>query len=207
MRERGRLKPRLGVFRHKGRLRGLQTTASPASALAVTGRAPGQDSASPRRRASPPSAALRRDFSRQPSPAITARADFSAIRYAQCWEDADTLLAGLDVQPGDSCLSIASAGDNTLALLARSPGHVLALDVSDAQLACLALRVAAYRALEHHELLELIGSRPSPGARTPRSPCSSKSITAAAIPASAENSTFPRPTSVRPRSDTLQTRS
>ncbi|HET9979557.1 MAG TPA: DUF3419 family protein [Ktedonobacterales bacterium] len=95
------------------------------------------------------------------STSITARADFSAIRYAQCWEDADTLLAGLDTQPGDSCLSVASAGDNTLALLAKSPGHVLALDVSGAQLACLALRVAAYRALEHPELLELIGSRPS----------------------------------------------
>ena len=95
------------------------------------------------------------------SSTITARADFSAIRYAQCWEDADVLLAGLDVQPGDRCLSIASAGDNTLALLAQSPEHVLTLDVSDAQLACLALRVAAYRALEHPELLELMGSRPS----------------------------------------------
>jgi S-adenosylmethionine-diacylglycerol 3-amino-3-carboxypropyl transferase len=119
------------------------------------------------------SEALRRGFSRQSpgaaisppasqeSAAITARADFSAIRYAQCWEDADILLAGLDIQPGDRCLSIASAGDNTLALLARSPEHVLALDVSDAQLACLALRVAAYRVLEHPELLELMGSRPS----------------------------------------------
>src|SRR6185437_9159995 len=60
---------------------------------------------------------------------ITTRADFSAIRYAQSWEDADVLLAGLEVQPGDSCLSIASAGDNTLALLAQSPRHVLAIDV------------------------------------------------------------------------------
>jgi S-adenosylmethionine-diacylglycerol 3-amino-3-carboxypropyl transferase len=116
-------------------------------------------SASLRRQASRPQA-LRRGFNRQPDP-ITARADFSAIRYAQCWEDADVLLAGLDVQPGDHCLSIASAGDNTLALLAQSPAQVLALDVSDAQLACLALRVAAYRALEHPELLELMGSRPS----------------------------------------------
>jgi S-adenosylmethionine-diacylglycerol 3-amino-3-carboxypropyl transferase len=99
-------------------------------------------------------------FNRQPD-SIASRADFSTIRYAQCWEDADVLLAGLDVQPGDRCLSIASAGDNTLALLAQSPAHVLALDISDAQLACLELRVAAYRVLEHHELLELMGSRPS----------------------------------------------
>ncbi|MBA3888585.1 MAG: DUF3419 family protein, partial [Acidobacteria bacterium] len=50
-----------------------------------------------------------------------ARADFSGIRYAQVWEDADILLQGLDVQPGDTCLSIASAGDNALALLTKNP--------------------------------------------------------------------------------------
>src|SRR5437763_16682991 len=49
------------------------------------------------------------------------RADFSGIRYAQCWEDADILLAALEPGPGKRCLSIASAGDNTLALLSRNP--------------------------------------------------------------------------------------
>src|SRR5215471_9190304 len=86
------------------------------------------------------------------------RADFSVIRYAQCWEDADVLLDALEPGPGKSCLSIASAGDNTLALLSRDPESVLALDLSPAQLACLELRVAAYRSLQHRELLELIGS-------------------------------------------------
>jgi S-adenosylmethionine-diacylglycerol 3-amino-3-carboxypropyl transferase len=90
-----------------------------------------------------------------------ARADFAAIRYAQVWEDADVLLAALDVQPGDVCLSIASAGDNALALLTKDPARVIALDLSPAQLACLELRVAAYKILTHGELLELIGSRPS----------------------------------------------
>jgi S-adenosylmethionine-diacylglycerol 3-amino-3-carboxypropyl transferase len=89
------------------------------------------------------------------------RADFSAIRYAQCWEDAGILVEALDPGPGKRCLSIASAGDNTLALLARSPEYALAIDLSAAQLACLELRVAAYRALQHEELLALIGSIPS----------------------------------------------
>lgn len=89
------------------------------------------------------------------------QADFSQIRYAQCWEDADVLVEGLDVQPGDVCLSIASAGDNALALLTRDPERVVAIDVSAAQLACLALRVAAYRTLSHGGLLELVGSEPS----------------------------------------------
>ncbi|MBL8204104.1 MAG: DUF3419 family protein [Blastocatellia bacterium] len=92
---------------------------------------------------------------------IATRANFSEIRYAQCWEDADILLKALDIQPQHTCLSIASAGDNTLAMLSRSPAQVIAIDLSAAQLACVELRVAAYRELEHHELLELIGSRAS----------------------------------------------
>lgn len=92
---------------------------------------------------------------------VANKASFTEIRYAQCWEDADVLLEGLDIQPGDICVSIASAGDNALAMLARSPAQVIALDLSDAQLACVDLRVAAYRELDHCALLELIGSRPS----------------------------------------------
>ncbi|MCQ8179754.1 BtaA family protein [Methylomonas sp. SURF-1] len=92
---------------------------------------------------------------------IAANADFSTIRYAQCWEDADVLLKALAIRPGDVCLSIASAGDNCLAMLAHDPSRVIALDISPAQLYCLELRIAAYRNLEHPELLELIGSRPS----------------------------------------------
>lgn len=99
--------------------------------------------------------------SARPTSEVAGEADFSTIRYAQCWEDADILLEALNVQPGDTCLSIASAGDNTLALLTKAPKRVIAVDINPAQLACLELRVAAYRALEHSELLELIGSLPS----------------------------------------------
>lgn len=90
---------------------------------------------------------------------IAQKAAFAQIRYAQVWEDADVLLAGLDIQPGETCLSIASAGDNALALLTAQPARVVALDLNPAQLYCLALRVAAYRTLTHDELLQLMGSR------------------------------------------------
>jgi S-adenosylmethionine-diacylglycerol 3-amino-3-carboxypropyl transferase len=90
-----------------------------------------------------------------------ANADFTIIRYAQVWEDADILLEALDIQPDDECLSIASAGDNALAMLAKGPRKVVALDLNPAQIACLELRVAAFRKLEHTEILELVGSRPS----------------------------------------------
>jgi S-adenosylmethionine-diacylglycerol 3-amino-3-carboxypropyl transferase len=92
---------------------------------------------------------------------VASRVDFSSVRYAQCWEDADILLAALDIKPSHTCLSIASAGDNTLAMLAQGPAHVIALDLSGAQLACLELRVAAYRELDHDEMLRLLGVRPA----------------------------------------------
>ncbi|MBV9611739.1 MAG: DUF3419 family protein, partial [Acidobacteriaceae bacterium] len=90
---------------------------------------------------------------------IAERADFSGIRYAQCWEDADVLVDALAPRAEHLCVSIGSAGDNTLALVAKCPRKVIAIDLSAAQLACLALRVAAFRTLSHQELLLLLGVR------------------------------------------------
>lgn len=92
---------------------------------------------------------------------IESRARFDRIRYAQVWEDADVLVAALRVRSGDTVVSIASAGDNAIALLTQDPERVIAADLNPTQLACVRLRVAAYRALSHAELLELVGSRPS----------------------------------------------
>lgn len=92
---------------------------------------------------------------------IAAKASFDRIRYAQCWEDADVLLEAADVAPTDTCLSIASAGDNTLALVGAGAKRVIAADLSAAQIACLELRVAAYRTLTYREFLELVGQNES----------------------------------------------
>ena len=81
---------------------------------------------------------------------------FSSLRYAQCWEDADILLEGLDINNHDVCLSIASAGDNTLAMLAKNPKRVIAIDLNPTQIACLDLRVSAYQHLSYQELLEFM---------------------------------------------------
>ena len=92
---------------------------------------------------------------------VSQKADFSIIRYAQCWEDADILIDALNIQSDHTCVAIGSAGDNALAMLSQSPARLIALDISPAQIACLELRVAAYKELKHDEFLELIGSRPS----------------------------------------------
>lgn len=92
---------------------------------------------------------------------IAAHARFDRIRYAQVWEDADILVSALRLRRGDVVVSIGSAGDNCLALLAEDPAHVIAVDLSQAQLACIRLRVAALGVLSHREYLELMGSRSS----------------------------------------------
>ncbi|TGG95507.1 DUF3419 family protein [Natronospirillum operosum] len=92
---------------------------------------------------------------------IQDRARFDQIRYAQCWEDADQLVAALQGPSGRTFLSVASAGDNSLALLTLDPARVLAVDLNPTQLHCLELRVAAYRHLDHAGLLRLLGSRPA----------------------------------------------
>lgn len=99
------------------------------------------------------------------NPAL-ARADFDFIRYGSVWEDADVLCAALEpVAPGRRLLSIASAGDNVLALLTLNPGEVVAVDVSKAQLACVELRMLAFRTLEYDALLRFLGVFHAPDRR------------------------------------------
>ena len=92
------------------------------------------------------------------APAVQESVRWDFIRYANVWEDADILCEALaPVTPGKRILSICSAGDNVLALLGLDPREVVAVDLSRAQLACLELRMAAFRRLEHADLLAFLG--------------------------------------------------
>lgn len=82
------------------------------------------------------------------------------LRNVYTWQDADTMLAGLEIRPGDTCLSVDAAGDNALAMLARDPKRVLVVEPNRSQIACLELRLAAFRRLDHGEMLTLLGVRP-----------------------------------------------
>ncbi|QEG38242.1 DUF3419 family protein [Roseimaritima ulvae] len=88
--------------------------------------------------------------------AIQLRAEFDFVRYANCWEDADLLVQALRPGPNKRILSIASSGDNSLALLATG-AEVVAADLNAAQLACVELRCAAFRHLEYEQLLAFLG--------------------------------------------------
>ena len=88
---------------------------------------------------------------------IEKRAQFDFIRYSNCWEDADILLEALKVKEGGIYLSIASAGDNSLSLLAKNPSKVFAIDINPVQLACVELKKIAFLNLSYEELLKFLG--------------------------------------------------
>jgi S-adenosylmethionine-diacylglycerol 3-amino-3-carboxypropyl transferase len=90
---------------------------------------------------------------------IEAVTDSSALMQAQCWEDADTLLAALDVRPGETIVSVGAGADNSLSLLLSNPARVIGVDPNPAQYALCELKTRAYRKLGYGELLELVGSR------------------------------------------------
>ncbi len=87
---------------------------------------------------------------------IQQHADFTKVRYANCWEDADILIQALDLD-GRHCVSIGSAGDNSFSLLAAGASHVTISEMNPAQITCIKLRIAAYKALDHIEFLILHG--------------------------------------------------
>ena len=84
-------------------------------------------------------------------------AKFNLIRYAQVWEDADVLLEALDINENDNILSIASAGENALSMLAKNPNKVFAIDLSNDQIICTEFKSICYKYLNYEECMELIG--------------------------------------------------
>lgn len=89
-------------------------------------------------------------------PSIAGRVRLDLVRYANCWEDADLVVAALQPAPGRRMLSIASGGDNAFALLAEG-AEVVAADLSAAQLALVELKAAAVRALDRDGTLAFLG--------------------------------------------------
>lgn len=87
--------------------------------------------------------------------------DFSKIRYANCWEDAEVLVEGLQAKSSNKILSVASAGDNSFALLSADPELLVAVDISEVQLYLCELKKIAIKNLEQEECLEFLGFKPS----------------------------------------------
>lgn len=82
-----------------------------------------------------------------------------SILYSQCWEDPQVLTDSLGVTPADDVLSIASAGDNSLALLLDRPRSLTVVDFNPAQLYLMELKMAATELL-YDNFVAFLGARP-----------------------------------------------
>ncbi len=91
---------------------------------------------------------------------VSDRVDFGQVRYANCWEDSSLLLDALRPAPGMRILSIASAGDNSLHMLACG-AEVIAADLSQPQLACVELRIKAIRHMNDAAAMAFLGFSPA----------------------------------------------
>lgn len=72
---------------------------------------------------------------------------FRRLVYTQIWEDPEADLAALQLKPGATILTISSGGCNALSYLAANPAQVYAVDLNEAHLALLKLKLAGLRAL------------------------------------------------------------
>jgi len=91
---------------------------------------------------------------------IQNRAKFNKIRYANCWEDPELLLKSFEITPEKKCVSIASAGDNSMSLLIGNPQVVYAVDLSIPQIACSELKKYSIKFLDYESFLKILGFKP-----------------------------------------------
>lgn len=106
--------------------------------------------------------------SHQHSSEVAQVADFTRIRYAQGWEDPRCLERALNITSESTVLSIAAAGDNSLALLLMGdagPRQVVSIDMNPAQCALVELKRAAIRTLNYEDLLRFLGVTVAHGTR------------------------------------------
>lgn len=88
---------------------------------------------------------------------LKEKVKFDSIRYANVWEDANVLIEAMQLAPGATIASIASAGDNVFALLLTDPEKILAFDINPVQLYLCELKVAAIRTLNRDAAISFLG--------------------------------------------------
>lgn len=81
------------------------------------------------------------------------------LRYSNCWEDTEILLAGLPQGAGKRFLSILSGGDNTFSMLVLDPEVIEGADFCFEQTAVCHLKKTAIKHLSRAEVIRLLGIR------------------------------------------------
>jgi S-adenosylmethionine-diacylglycerol 3-amino-3-carboxypropyl transferase len=75
---------------------------------------------------------------------------FRRLVYTQIWEDPEADLAALQLPLGSTIVTISSGGCNALSYLTAQPAQVYAIDLNEAHLALLKLKIAGLRAFPEY---------------------------------------------------------
>jgi S-adenosylmethionine-diacylglycerol 3-amino-3-carboxypropyl transferase len=88
---------------------------------------------------------------------------FRRLVYTQIWEDPEADLAALQLPLGSTIVTISSGGCNALSYLVAQPAQVYAVDLNEAHLALLKLKLAGIRAFSDYcEFWQFFGEAASP---------------------------------------------
>jgi S-adenosylmethionine-diacylglycerol 3-amino-3-carboxypropyl transferase len=83
---------------------------------------------------------------------------FRRLVYTQIWEDPEADLAALQLPLGATIVTISSGGCNALSYLTARPAQIYAVDLNEAHLALLKLKLAGFRALaDYAEFWQFFG--------------------------------------------------
>src|ERR1700750_777374 len=88
---------------------------------------------------------------------------FRRLVYTQIWEDPEADLAALQLPLASTIVTISSGGCNALSYLTAQPAQVYAVDLNEAHLSLLKLKLAGLRALSSEaEFWQFFGEAASP---------------------------------------------
>ena len=88
---------------------------------------------------------------------------FRRLVYTQIWEDPEADLAALQLPLGSTIVTISSGGCNALSYLTAQPAQVYAVDLNEAHLSLLKLKLAGIRAFSSYaEFWQFFGAATSP---------------------------------------------
>jgi len=88
---------------------------------------------------------------------------FRRLVYTQIWEDPEADLAALQLPLGSTIVTISSGGCNALSYLTAQPAQVYAVDLNEAHLSLLKLKLAGLRAFSSYaEFWQFFGESASP---------------------------------------------
>ncbi len=90
---------------------------------------------------------------------LMERIVFHGIVFNMSWEDPEMDRRALKVGPGDTVISISSAGCNPLNFLCQKPDQLITIDGNPAQNAVVELKLAAIQTLEHDDFFNIFAAR------------------------------------------------